>query len=577
MTDSTAADVLKPARIRFAPSPTGNLHLGSLRTALYNYLWARRTGGQFILRIEDTDRARLHAGAEESLYENLRWAGLSVDEGPLQGGPHTPYRQSERLDIYRQHIQTLLDNGNAYRCFCPADRLAELKGRARKTGQSGSYDRKCMHVSATEAEERAARGEAHVVRLKTPEKYPVVEDLVHGSVNFLHAPSRARSKATGAAHATDIKFDDPVLIKSDGYPTYHFANVVDDRLMGITHVIRGEEWLPSTPKHLALYAAFGWTPPAFAHVPLLASPGGAKLSKRRGDVTVEDYRRRGFLPEAVNNYLALLGWNASHSHSPSAQGTDGRGAEDIRDEVMDMDEMISRFDLAQITKGAATVTPEKLAFLQKQHYIRLADTGNGIRRHIAQAQKCLQHTYPGERFDDVYVEQVVHALKERLVDPLGLPELGHYFFEPAARLESAEAAKFLRKWRSKHAGKDSADTPAAAAEADAQLRSTLQAVHDLLRDLPPAAWSVAPQLQSDHDGVKSTTETLAVGTFDAAFQKAFDSTEWHTEHAQVLAAIRFALAGGASGAGVKQILAVLGRERSLERLQAAADHVAGLK
>lgn len=494
-----------PARTRFAPSPTGHLHLGSLRTALYNYLWAKKTGGQFLVRVEDTDQNRLYPGAEDSLFDNLRWAKLDVDEGPEGGGDFGPYRQSERLEIYRNHLETLLNNDSAYRCFCSAERLADLRDSARKNGLSGTYDRNCEHICKSEATARANAGEAHVVRLKTPSVYPTVEDIVYGSVKFHHN-----------ATPSSINYDDPILMKSDGFPTYHFANVVDDHLMQITHVIRGEEWLPSTPKHLALYAAFGWTPPEFAHVPLLASPSGAKLSKRHGDVTVEDYRRRGFLPEALLNYLALMGWNAK-----------------VDNEVMTLQDMIDRFDLGDITKGASIVTPEKLSFLQKQHFIRATGNPSALHKLVRTTQAVLQKDIPDQTYPDEYVAKVIVALRERIVDPLGIPELGIYFFKdpdytgPAAR-------KFARKFQEKQ---------------NMPLPDLLSRITSELKQIEDAHW----------DGVE----------FNEKIEKLFKDIDWKVENSQIMGAVRYAVAGGLSGAGVKQIMQIIGRARTLERLAAA--------
>ncbi len=410
---------VKPVRTRFAPSPTGFVHLGSLRTALYNYLWARKTGGQFILRLEDTDRTRQVEGSAENLYETLKWAGLSHDEGPDVGGPSGPYIQSQRTDIYRTHIEMLLKSDHVYRCFCSSERLVELRLASRRHGMSGTYDRKCFHMSKQQSADRAAAGEGYVVRLKTPQNYPVVDDIVHGRVQFHGTKGRT------------LAFDDPVLMKSDQFPTYHFANVVDDHLMEITHVIRGEEWLPSTPKHLALYDAFGWQPPQFAHVPLLANLSGAKLSKRHGDVNVKDYVKKGYLPESILNYLALMGWNCRQEN-----------------EVMSMDDMVRLFDLSDITKGSAVVTPAKLNYLQKQHYITKSQTTIGLNELLRITKPFLQERFGRNlaNFSDDYIKQVILSLRERLVEPSGLPELGACYFEEPSYQEN-ESIQFVKKWK----------------------------------------------------------------------------------------------------------------------------------
>lgn len=332
-------------RVRFAPSPTGYLHIGGLRTALYNELFARRRNGRFILRIEDTDRARYVEGAVENLLRTMKWAGLESDEGPYladdgtvkERGDRGPYFQSARLEIYASRASELVAAGKAYRCFCSPEALEEMRQTQTTAGSPVMYDRRCRKLSAAEAERRAGQGEKHVIRLKVPELGQTsFDDVIRGRVVF-----------------ENNLIDDQVLLKSDGYPTYHLANVVDDHLMGITHVIRAEEWLPSTPKHLLLYAAFGWTPPVFAHVPLLLNPDRSKLSKRQGDVAVEDYRKQGYLPEAVINFVALCGWN------PSAE-----------QEIYSKDELTSKFDLAKINKSGAIFNREKLDWLNREHLKR---------------------------------------------------------------------------------------------------------------------------------------------------------------------------------------------------------------
>ncbi|KAI1106324.1 hypothetical protein F4804DRAFT_340636 [Jackrogersella minutella] len=332
-----------PARTRFAPSPTGYLHLGSLRTALYNYLLAKATGGQFILRIEDTDRSRIVPDAEERLYEDLKWAGLHWDEGPDIGGPYSPYRQSEFLPSYNQYATQLLDEKKAYRCFCTHEQLDELRSISVREGKPVVYNRTCRRIPSDVSTQRAANGEPHCVRFKCirrPKAKNVINDLVYGPT---HSPSLQ---------------DDFILIKQDGYPTYHFANVIDDHRMKITHVIRGAEWLISTNKHNAIYDAFGWTPPAFAHVGLLTNNAGGKLSKRESDIGISSWRKRGILPASLLNYLVVLGWSI------------GRGVKG-QDQVMDVDEMISKFHLG-FTKGDIKVN-DKDGFLQRAHVKRLID------------------------------------------------------------------------------------------------------------------------------------------------------------------------------------------------------------
>ncbi|KAI1760144.1 hypothetical protein GGR53DRAFT_523315 [Hypoxylon sp. FL1150] len=331
-----------PARTRFAPSPTGYVHIGSLRTALYNYLFAKATGGQFVLRVEDTDQARTVADAESRLYEDLKWSGLSWDEGPDIGGPYGPYRQSDRLETYTKYAAQLIDEGHAYRCFCTAEQLDQMRTISMQEGNPTIYNRTCTHIPPDVSARRAANGEPHVVRFRC-DYAPVIHDLVY------------------KGYAKIGPEDDFIIIKQDGFPTYHFANVVDDYLMNITHVIRGAEWLVSTPRHVAIYDAFGWTPPLFAHVGLLVNEEKQKLSKRHGDVDIASWRDRGILPATLLNYVMLLGW------SP------GRGVRG-QSEVMNLDEMVSKFYL-RFTKGDITVN-EKYRNLQKVHLRLLAQSGN---------------------------------------------------------------------------------------------------------------------------------------------------------------------------------------------------------
>ncbi|KAK8046394.1 glutamyl-tRNA synthetase [Apiospora saccharicola] len=327
-----------PARTRFAPSPTGYLHLGSLRTALFNYLLAKATGGQFLLRLEDTDQTRIVSDAEQRLYEDMKWAGLQWDEGPDVGGKFGPYKQSDRLPIYRQHVKELLEQDKAYRCFCSPERLDEIKKLAMANGEDMTgYDGHCSHIAVPESERRAASGEAHCVRFKTHGSSfkPLFSDLVYGA--YKPPPG---------------SIDDFIIMKRDGFPTYHFANVVDDHLMEITHVIRGAEWLVSTPRHIGLYDAFGWKSPTFAHVGLLTDQNKQKLSKRHGDIDIASYRNKGYLPEGLLNYVVLLGW------SPG-KGTKGTS------EVMDLQQMIEKFHL-RFTRGDIRVS-NKLDFLNNKH------------------------------------------------------------------------------------------------------------------------------------------------------------------------------------------------------------------
>lgn len=330
-------------RDRFAPSPTGNVHVGSLRTALYNYLFAKKNNGQFLLRLEDTDRTRYEEGAVENLLGALMVTGVVPDEGLfeedgkiVQKGDYGPYIQSERLEIYKKYIDQLLENGQAYYCFCTKERLDEVREKQKRAGETPRYDGHCRNLPREEVEARVAAGEPYVIRLKLPEDHVVTfDDAVRGRIEI---------------NTNDL--DDQVLIKTDGFPTYHFAVVVDDHLMGITHVIRGEEWLPSTPKHVYLYECFGWEQPQYVHLSNILNDDHKKLSKRQGDVSVGDFLKKGYLPEALINFLALLGW------SP----------EDEK-EIFSMDELVEAFDLSRINKSGAVFDRAKLDWMNA-HYIK---------------------------------------------------------------------------------------------------------------------------------------------------------------------------------------------------------------
>ncbi len=325
-----------PMRTRFAPSPTGPLHFGSVRTALFAWLGARSTGGQFILRIEDTDQERYLEDSEALIMETLLWLGMSWDEGPEVGGPHGPYTQSLRTTIYRRHAELLLERGAAYWCTCSPARLLEMRERQRAANQPTRYDRRCLTRQAAVAEERATGAPAVLRQLIAPGRTTWV-DVVRGEISFDNA---------------DI--DDQVLLKSDGFPTYHLAVVVDDHLMEITDVIRSDEWIPSTPKHLGLYDAFGWTPPRFAHVPPVLGEDRQKLSKRRGARNVLEYGELGYLASALVNAMALLGWSS---------GTE--------EEVFAPAELVERFSLERVNDSAAVLDPKRLDSLNGQHIRRL--------------------------------------------------------------------------------------------------------------------------------------------------------------------------------------------------------------
>jgi glutamyl-tRNA synthetase len=338
--------MLRIMRTRFAPSPTGALHVGGVRTALYAYILAKQTKGQFLLRIEDTDQARSVPGTVENIINTLSWCGLTNDEGvTLRDGSITeigklgPYTQSKRLDLYKRYADQLVASGHAYPCFCTPERLDEMRKIQQAAKQAPMYDRHCLKLSKEEVAQKLVAGEKHVLRLKMPHEEKITfTDEIRGPLEFM-------------GHL----IDDQVLMKSDGFPTYHLAHVVDDHLMEIDMVIRGEEWLSSLPKHLVLFQALGWKTPRYAHLPLLLNPDRTKLSKRQGDVAAEEYRQKGYLPEAMINFLALLGWNP---------GTE--------QEIFSLDELIKAFSLERVQKAGAIFDLQKLEWLQGQWIRKLS-------------------------------------------------------------------------------------------------------------------------------------------------------------------------------------------------------------
>jgi glutamyl-tRNA synthetase len=328
----------RPVRVRIAPSPTGDPHVGTAYIALFNYVFARKHGGAFVLRIEDTDQSRARAASEAMILDALRWVGLSWDEGPDVGGPHGPYHQSARTAIYAEHAARLVEAGRAYRCFCTAERLAAAREAAKAAGASTlGYDRHCRGLERADSARRAAAGEPHVVRLAVP------LDLPGGTVRF-------RDELRGEVEIAVTQIDDQVLLKSDGFPTYHLANVVDDHLMEISHVIRAEEWISSTPKHVLLYQAFGWQPPVFVHMPLLRNTDKSKISKRKNPVSINYYRDLGVLPQALLNFLANMGWSFGGDR-----------------EKFTLAEMIEVFAWDKVSLGGPVFNLEKLRWLNEKY------------------------------------------------------------------------------------------------------------------------------------------------------------------------------------------------------------------
>ncbi|MDM1403510.1 glutamate--tRNA ligase [Myroides marinus] len=418
----------KQVRVRFAPSPTGPLHIGGVRTALFNYLFAKKHNGVFYIRIEDTDQNRFVPGAEAYILEALEWLGISPDETIGKNEKFGPYRQSERKELYKQYADQLIENGWAYYAFDTAEELDKLRSEAEAEGKTFIYNHTnreqlstSLHLSKEEVADKIANGDAYVIRFKTPVGETLhLKDIIRGDIKF----------------ETSL-LDDKVLYKSDGMPTYHLANIVDDHLMETSHVIRGEEWLPSLPLHELLYKAFGWEAPEFAHLPLILKPvGNGKLSKRDGDklgfpvfpLDWQDptsgekssgYRERGFYPETVVNFLALLGWN---------DGTD--------QEIFSLEELVEKFDLTRVHKAGAKFDPEKNKWFN-QHYLKLQSDAD-----LAKAYQVILKE-KGINTVDAYVEKVVGLIKERATFVADFYELSDFFFVKPTEYD----AKALKNWK----------------------------------------------------------------------------------------------------------------------------------
>ena len=373
-----------PCRVRFAPSPTGHVHLGSARTALYDYLIAKQTGGQFVLRIEDTDRKRLVEGAEQELMDSLRWLGIQYDEGPDIGGPFGPYRQSERKEIYQKYAHDLINLGMAYPCFCSTERLAQVRQEKQSQKLTTHYDGLCRNLTEEEAQNRVNAGESHVIRFKSPKQgTTIVNDLLRGPIIF-----------------ENKNLDDFILVKSDGWALYHLAAIVDDHLMKITHVIRGSEWLPTSPLHSLIWKAFGWEEPVWVHLSVFLKPSGkGKMSKREAaelsndgySIFIKDFEELGYLPEAVNNWIALMGWSF-----------------DDRTEFFTMQDLVEKFSLEKLNPSPAAINFTKLDHFNKLHIKALPD------RELAKRVKPFFDA-KGIKVDLEKLNQLAPVINERLV------------------------------------------------------------------------------------------------------------------------------------------------------------------
>ena len=492
-------------RVRFAPSPTGFVHIGSLRTALYNFLYARKMQGNYVLRVEDTDRTRLVEGAVEGMLSAMNWAGVNHDEGVMlsddnkvvQNGDCGPYIQSERLDIYKEHIKTLIDKGDAYYCFCSRSRLDRIREQQKNEGLDPKYDGHCRELSQEEIQDKLDKGEDYVIRMKLPENKSITfNDIVRGKVSI---------------HTSDM--DDQVLIKADGFPTYHFAVVVDDHMMDITHVIRGEEWLTSTPKHVLLYQMFGWKAPTFVHLPNILNADRKKLSKRQGDVAVEDFRNKGYLPEALVNYIALVGWSPEDNK-----------------EIFSMPELIEAFSLERVSKSGGVFDTAKLNWVNS-HYIKEADT----QRLVDLASKfVIKEKLMSEqevKANNEWLLLAMDTVKDRLDYLAQFPEEIKSFLNSAMPELEDEAREFMKLEHMM--------------ELADELEAKITAADNITPDFVSAMFK---EIQKEK-GIKG--KNLFMGT-------------------------RVIITGQNHGPDIPMVLSLLGKEKALSRIEQAKAHIRGL-
>ncbi|KDN50400.1 glutamyl-tRNA synthetase [Tilletiaria anomala UBC 951] len=521
-------------RLRFAPSPTGNLHLGGLRTALLNHLYARSTGGSWVLRIEDTDQNRFVPGSIEALQDALQWAGLKWDEGPSKGGKFGPYIQSKRLETYRDWAQRLIDQGDAYYDFRPAADRSALA--------AGASVRRTVREKYTPPDEEQARdmmrdGKAYSIRLKFAPQSVEHHDLVFGKMTF----------------PPDHDAEDPVLLKQDGCPTYHLASVIDDHLMQITHVFRGEEWLPSLPKHLVLYKALGLQPPQFAHLPLLMNEDGSKLSKRSGHASVDDYRKMGYEPEALVNFIALMGYN---HHGEQRNGQEG---EQHETDVMSMKDFIQSFDISRISQSRAVLNLPKLDFLNR-HHLRARIEAKSTPAHqdlLDRLRGGLQEKYhlKPDEVTDAQLRSILHLISDRANT---LPQI----------VEGAKVVFTLPDWSTSTAVKMRKSVPDDTYRT--AVRLTIEALASRDDNVAACASAIASMLDDVGAQLLHNLSSDHIGEGGAA--AAAGGTAPGKGKGTLMKPLRHALTGERAGPTVPDLVATLGKQASLERLRAALGH-----
>jgi glutamyl-tRNA synthetase len=495
-------------KTRFAPSPTGLVHIGSLRTALYAYLFARQKKGHLILRVEDTDQTRYVEGAVENLLKTLNWAGIDYDEGPNPTdpeqdlGPNPPYTQSKRTDLYREHAEKLLESGHAYRCFCSMERLNQMREEQQKVKMAPMYDKHCLTRPQDELTQLLERKVPYVIRLNIPKNETLrFRDLVRGDMQF-----------------DSSTIDDQVLMKSDGFPTYHLANVVDDHFMEITHVIRGEEWLPSTPKHIFLYQSFGWKPPIFAHIPLLLNKDKTKLSKRQNDVAVEDYIEKGYLPEAVNNFVAFLGWHPGSGET---------------EEFFTLEQLIEKFNLEKVHKAGAVFDPERLDWFNA-HYLRALSPSDFADKIYEWVRR--ENWFKGdiESLKTKYALHVMPAIQTRIKTLTEAPDMLRYFL--------AETITYDLSLLSHEKMKVTQDIA----------KISLKGCHEDLSVLEESNFNDEEKIKTH---LIKTVERL------------------ESKNGHVFWPLRVALTGEQYSPGAFEMVQILGKERTLDRIQQTLDRM----
>lgn len=489
-------------RVRFAPSPTGYVHIGSLRTALYNYLYAKKNGGSYIIRIEDTDQTRLVEDAIIGMLKAMAWADVNHEEGPIlqedgeikEVGSFGPYVQSNRLEIYKKHSEELIEKGHAYHCFCTKERLDQVREDQKAAGKTPKYDGFCRHLTKEEVAAKLEVGTPHVVRLKLPENREIkFVDAIKGEVSV---------------NTNDL--DDQVLMKTDGFPTYHMAVVVDDHYMKISHVVRGDEWLISTPKHVYTYEAFGWEAPQFVHLPVILSQSKKKLSKREGDVAVEDFRKKGYLPEALVNYIALVGW------SPE----DGQ-------EIMSMTELIDKFSFERVSKSSGVFDVDKLNWVNNQ-YIRNYDLSKltDIAMPYFLEAGFLKESEVADQKE--WLSKIVEVLRERLNRLDEIKAYAPLFLDNVLTLEDAEAEEMI-----------SMD----------HVPEMLKVLIEKIKALETPI--TAPDVKAILKAIQKELGVKGKGLFMP---------------------VRVAVTGQVHGPDIAQVIEIIGTDNTLERIQYSIDH-----